>query len=154
MSVQFSWIYILIYYQEVKDINLQVYKLKESLGSQIVKKEIFCRVYHASCSWISSRYFPWKACDQISYYDTYLGIKTARQDRISQFVDTLEKNGFINLIDTANANARFYWITENGLMEYNRWVRNFLAFFRDINNLDYDEEDNVKNNIIQNDIFV
>ena len=36
-------------------------------------------------------------------------------------------------------------------MEYNRWVRNFLAFFRDINNLDYDEEDNVKNNIIQKD---
>lgn len=39
-------------------------------------------------------------------------------------------------------------------MEYNRWVRNFLAFFRDINNLDYDEEDNVKNNIIQKDIFI
>lgn len=39
-------------------------------------------------------------------------------------------------------------------MEYNRWVRNFLDFFRDINNLDYDEEDNVKNNIIQKDIFI
>ena len=37
----------------------------------------------------------------------------------------------------------FYYITENGLMEYNRWVRNFLAFFRGINNLEYDEEDNV-----------
>jgi hypothetical protein len=30
-----------------------------------------------------------------------LELKQPRQDRISQFVDTLEKNGFINLIDTA-----------------------------------------------------
>ena len=35
-------------------------------------------------------------------------LKQQRQDRISQYVDTLEKHGFINLIDTANANARFY----------------------------------------------
>jgi DNA-binding PadR family transcriptional regulator len=78
-------------------------------------------------------------------------LKQQRQDRISQFVDTLERNGFITLIDTAN--AKFYYITENGLMEYNRWVRNFLAFFRGINNLEY-EEDNVIKNIIQKDIFI
>ena len=79
-------------------------------------------------------------------------LKQQRQDRISQFVDTLEKNGFITLIDTAN--AKFYYITENGLMEYNRWVRNFLAFFRGINNLDYNEEDNIIKNFVQTDIFI
>jgi hypothetical protein len=34
-------------------------------------------------------------------------LKQQRQDRISQFVDTLEKYGFIKLIDTANANEDF-----------------------------------------------
>jgi hypothetical protein len=32
-------------------------------------------------------------------------LKQQRQDRISQFVDKLEENGFITSIDTTNANA-------------------------------------------------
>ena len=82
-------------------------------------------------------------------------LKQQRQDRISQFVDKLEENGFITSIDTTN--AKFYYITESGLIEYEKWVRNFLAFFRGINNLDHRDEDepnNVISNNIQKDIFM
>ena len=75
-------------------------------------------------------------------------LKQQRQDRISQFVDKLEKNGFITSIDTTN--AKFYYITENGLIEYKRWVRNFLVFFRGINNLDQREEDVTHDYVITN----
>lgn len=56
------------------------------------------------------------------------GIKQQRQDRISEILDILEGNGFIESIKTSE--STFYKSTEHGNDAYSKWVKNFLNFVR------------------------
>jgi DNA-binding PadR family transcriptional regulator len=60
-------------------------------------------------------------------------IKTQRPDRISLILIKLEKNGYIESIETPN--AKFYLITDKGFDAYLKWIKDFLTFVRNINNV-------------------
>ncbi len=55
-------------------------------------------------------------------------IKRQRPDRIAQIMETLENNGFIKSMKTAN--ATYYTSTEKGHEAYLQWVQKFLDFAR------------------------
>ena len=56
------------------------------------------------------------------------GIKQQRPDRISQIMDSLERNGYIK--STKTPNATFYQVTEKGVNAYFKWIKDFLDFAR------------------------
>lgn len=60
-------------------------------------------------------------------------IKKQRPDRISFLLEKLEQNHYISSIQTSN--AKFYKITDSGINEYVKWVKNFLIFVRKNNNI-------------------
>ena len=60
-------------------------------------------------------------------------IKQQRPDRISHILIKLEKNGYIESIETPN--AKFYLITEKGFDAYLKWIKDFLTFVRNMNNV-------------------
>ena len=43
-------------------------------------------------------------------------------------IDTLQSNGYI--LAVKDSNATFYKITEKGIIEYTKWIKNFLDFAR------------------------
>lgn len=55
-------------------------------------------------------------------------IKQQRQDRISDILDILEENGFIESIKTNE--STFYRSTDQGNDAYVKWAKNFLSFVR------------------------
>ena len=55
-------------------------------------------------------------------------IKRQRPDRISQIMDTLERNGYIKSIKTIN--ATYYSSTDKGMEAYMDWAQKFLDFAR------------------------
>jgi DNA-binding PadR family transcriptional regulator len=60
-------------------------------------------------------------------------IKQQRPDRISHILIKLEKNGYIESIETPN--TKFYLITEKGFEAYLKWIKDFLTFVRNMNNV-------------------
>jgi DNA-binding PadR family transcriptional regulator len=60
-------------------------------------------------------------------------INQKRPDRISHILIKLEKNGYIELIETPN--TKFYLITEKGFDAYLKWIKDFLTFVRNMNNV-------------------
>ncbi|MDP9290236.1 MAG: hypothetical protein M3P08_18860 [Thermoproteota archaeon] len=56
------------------------------------------------------------------------GIKRQRPDRANLMMDSLQSNGYI--VAVKSSNATFYKITEKGIMEYTKWIKNFLEFAR------------------------
>ena len=60
-------------------------------------------------------------------------IKQQRPDRISHILIKLEKNGYIKSIETPN--TKFYLITEKGFDAYLKWIKDFLTFVRNMNNV-------------------
>jgi predicted transcriptional regulator len=56
------------------------------------------------------------------------GIKRQRPDRVNLMIDSLQSNGYILAVKTSN--ATFYKITEKGIIEYTKWIKNFLDFVR------------------------
>ena len=60
-------------------------------------------------------------------------IKQQRPDRISILLNKLEQNGYVSSIETSN--ARFYTITQKGIGEYLKWVKDFLLFVRTNNEM-------------------
>ena len=66
-------------------------------------------------------------------------IKQQRQDRISDILDILEGNGFIESIKTTE--STFYKSTDKGKDVYVKWVKNFLSFVRSSSQF-REEEDN------------
>jgi hypothetical protein len=56
------------------------------------------------------------------------GIKRQRPDRVNVMIDTLQSNGYI--LAVKDSNATFYKITEKGIIEYTKWIKNFLDFVR------------------------
>ena len=60
-------------------------------------------------------------------------IKQQRPDRISHILIKLEKNGYIESIETPN--TKFYLITEKGFDAYIKWIKDFLTFVRNMNNV-------------------
>ena len=59
-------------------------------------------------------------------------IKQQRPDTISLMLMKLEKNGYIESIDTPN--AKFYIITDKGFDAYFKWIKDCLTFVRSVNN--------------------
>ena len=55
------------------------------------------------------------------------GIKRQRPDRVNLMM-TLQNNGFIMAVKSSNITS--YKITENGKVEYTKWIKNFLEFAR------------------------
>jgi predicted transcriptional regulator len=56
------------------------------------------------------------------------GIKSQRPDRVNLMIDSLQNNGFIMPVKTSTSTS--YQITEKGINEYTKWVKNFLEFAR------------------------
>ena len=60
-------------------------------------------------------------------------IRQQRQDRVSLLLNDLEENGYIkSTLDDISKN-KLYSITEKGFDSYIKWVKEFLAFVRTIN---------------------
>jgi hypothetical protein len=57
------------------------------------------------------------------------GIKRQRPDRVNLMMDSLQSNGFVTPIKTSTTTS--YPITEKGIHEYAKWVKNFLEFARE-----------------------
>jgi DNA-binding PadR family transcriptional regulator len=60
------------------------------------------------------------------------GIRQQRADRVSIMMDSLEKNGYI-ISEHTSSNITFYKITQKGIDEYEKWIKNFLDFARNTN---------------------
>ena len=45
-------------------------------------------------------------------------------------MDSLHSNGFIMAVKSPNSTS--YKITEKGIMEYTKWIKNFLEFAREV----------------------
>jgi len=58
------------------------------------------------------------------------GLSTQRPDRIARILEMLERNGYIESIKTPT--AIYYKVTEKGLNIYNKWVKDFLEFVREL----------------------
>jgi DNA-binding PadR family transcriptional regulator len=56
------------------------------------------------------------------------GIKRQRPDRVNLMMDSLQSNGYIMAVKVSN--ATYYQITEKGVLEYAKWIKNFLEFAR------------------------
>lgn len=57
------------------------------------------------------------------------GIKRQRPDRVNLMIDSLQRNGFIIPVKTSTTTS--YQITEKGINEYIKWIKNFLEFARE-----------------------
>jgi len=57
------------------------------------------------------------------------GIKRQRPDRVNLMMDSLQSNGYILAVKSSNITS--YKITEKGIAEYTKWIRNFLEFARE-----------------------
>ena len=57
------------------------------------------------------------------------GIKRQRPDRVNLMTDSLQSNGFIMAVKSPKSTS--YKITEKGIMEYTKWIKNFLEFARE-----------------------
>jgi DNA-binding PadR family transcriptional regulator len=55
-------------------------------------------------------------------------IRQQRHDRISQILNNLEENGYIESTKTSDSTS--YKITEKGYEIYHKWVKDFLDFVR------------------------
>ena len=55
-------------------------------------------------------------------------ISTQRPDRVSQLVDMLVRNGYLETVQTAN--ITYYQISQKGRDAYDQWIRQFLDFMR------------------------
>jgi|SRR6188472_3589915 len=60
------------------------------------------------------------------------GIRQQRADRVNLIMDSLENNGYI-VSEPTSSNITFYKITQKGIDEYEKWVKNFLDFARSTN---------------------
>jgi DNA-binding PadR family transcriptional regulator len=60
------------------------------------------------------------------------GIKQQRADRVNLMMDSLERNEYI-ISEYTSSNITFYKITQKGIDEYEKWVKNFLDFARSTN---------------------
>ena len=58
------------------------------------------------------------------------GISSQRPDRVSQLVDMLEKNSYLEAMQTAN--TTYYQISHKGREAYEVWIRQFLDFMRSL----------------------
>ena len=56
-------------------------------------------------------------------------IKRQRPDRVNLMMDSLQSNGFIMAVKSSNSTS--YKITEKGITEYTRSIKNFLEFARE-----------------------
>ena len=57
------------------------------------------------------------------------GIKRQRPDRVNLMMDSLQSNYFIMAVKFSN--TTFYKITEKGIIEYTKWIKNFLEFAKE-----------------------
>jgi DNA-binding PadR family transcriptional regulator len=60
-------------------------------------------------------------------------IKQQRPDRISDIMNSLERNGLVKSIRTSN--SKCYFVTDNGIKVYTKWAKDFLDFVRVSNGL-------------------
>lgn len=58
------------------------------------------------------------------------GLNTQRLDRITNIMNTLEKNGYVKAIKTSS--STFYQVTDKGLEVYYKWAKDFLEFVRNL----------------------
>jgi predicted transcriptional regulator len=56
------------------------------------------------------------------------GIKRQRPDRVNLMIASLQINGLIMAVKSSNFTS--YKITEKGIVEYTKWIKNFLEFAR------------------------
>ncbi len=56
------------------------------------------------------------------------GIKSQRPDRVSLMMESLQASSYIK--SSKITNVTVYQITEKGIEEYTRWIKNFLEFAR------------------------
>ena len=59
-------------------------------------------------------------------------IRQQRADRVNLMMDSLENNGYI-ISEHTSSNITFYTITQKGIDEYEKWIKNFLDFARSTN---------------------
>lgn len=57
------------------------------------------------------------------------GLATQRQDRVSEILDLLVTRGWVSLQKEEKGNA-VYSITQEGRIEYQKWIREFLSFVK------------------------
>lgn len=71
-----------------------------------------------------------KNLDPVSKYHvmSQAKIPSQRPDRLNTVFDLLLTKGWISRIKTEHAS--FYKITDEGVSEYNRWIKDFLDFCR------------------------
>ena len=60
-------------------------------------------------------------------------IKQQRPDRISHILIKLEQNGYLDTIERQN--TKVYLITDKGFDAYLKWIKDFLIFVRNMNNV-------------------
>jgi hypothetical protein len=60
------------------------------------------------------------------------GIRQQRADRVNLMMDSLERNGY-TISEYTSSNITFYKITQKGIDEYEKWIKNFLDFARSTN---------------------
>jgi predicted transcriptional regulator len=53
------------------------------------------------------------------------GIRQQRADRVNLMMDSLEKNEYI-ISEYTSSNITFYKITQKGIDEYEKWIKNFF----------------------------
>ena len=58
------------------------------------------------------------------------GISTQRPDRVSQLVDILVRNGYLETMKTVD--ITYYRISQKGVDAYSQWIRQFLDFMRSL----------------------
>jgi predicted transcriptional regulator len=56
------------------------------------------------------------------------GIKRQRPDRVNLMIASLQINGFTMAVKSSNFTS--YKITDKGIVEYTKWIKNFLEFAR------------------------
>ncbi|MEP6574872.1 MAG: hypothetical protein ABJB85_00355 [Nitrososphaerota archaeon] len=56
------------------------------------------------------------------------GIKSQRPDRVNLMMDSLHASSYLK--SSKVTNITLYQITEKGIEEYTRWIKNFLEFAR------------------------
>lgn len=57
------------------------------------------------------------------------GLPSQRQDRVSAVLDLLVQRGWLS-VESRNDGGELYKITEAGKAEYDKWVKEFLAFVK------------------------
>ena len=60
------------------------------------------------------------------------GIRQQRADRVNLMMNSLQRNGYI-VSEYTSSNITFYKMTQKGIDEYGKWIKNFLDFARSTN---------------------